>query len=57
MAQPQAKITAEVLRNLPDEEVAAILKELGPKKAEEVQHDWGFWARPEQLEPEGTWNT
>ena len=57
MAQPQAKITAEVLRNLPDEEVAAILKELGPKKAEELQHDWGFWARPEQLEPEGTWNT
>jgi len=56
MAQPQAKITAEVLRNLPDEEVAAILKELGPKKAEELQHDWGFWARPEQLEPEGSWN-
>ena len=55
--QPQAKITASILRDLPDEEVAAILKELGPKKSEELRHDWGFWARPEQLEPSGDWNT
>ena len=54
--QPQTKITADVLRNLPDEEVADILKQLGPKKAEELRHDWGFWARPEQLEPAGNWN-
>jgi phage terminase large subunit-like protein len=54
--QPQAKITASLLRDLPDEEVAKLLKELGPKKAAELQHDWGFWARPEQLEPEGDWN-
>jgi len=57
MAQLQAKITASLLRGLPDEEVADILKQLGPKKAEELRHDWGFWARPEQLEPEGNWNT
>ena len=57
MAQHQAKITAELLRNLPDDEVASILKQLGPKKAAELQHDWGFWARPEQLEPDGNWNT
>ena len=57
MAQAQAKITADVLRNLPDEEVSSILKQLGPKKAAELQHDWGFWARPEQLEPDGDWNT
>ena len=55
--QPQTKITADVLRNLPDEEVADILRQLGPKKAEELRHDWGFWARPEQLEPAGNWNT
>jgi phage terminase large subunit-like protein len=55
--QPQAKITASLLRDLPDEEVAKLLRELGPKKAAELQHDWGFWARPEQLEPEGDWNT
>ena len=57
MAQAQAKITASLLRALPDEEVASILKQLGPKKAAELQHDWGFWARPEQLEPDGNWNT
>jgi phage terminase large subunit-like protein len=57
MAQPQAKITASILRDLPDEEVAKLLRELGPKKAAELQHDWGFWARPEQLEPDGDWNT
>ena len=57
MAQTQTKITASVLRDLPDEEVADLLKQLGPKKAAELQHDWGFWARPEQLEPEGKWNT
>ena len=57
MAQAQAKITASLLRDLPDEEVASILKQLGPKKAAELQHDWGFWARPEQLEPDGNWNT
>ena len=55
--QPQSQITADVLRSLPDEEVASILKQLGPKKAAELQHDWGFWARPEQLEPDGNWNT
>ena len=57
MTQHQAKITANILRDLPDDEVAAILKELGPKKSAELQHDWGFWARPEQLEPSGDWNT
>ena len=57
MVQTQTKITASVLRDLPDEEVADLLKQLGPKKAAELQHDWGFWARPEQLEPEGKWNT
>ena len=49
-------ITAQVLRDLPDSDVAALLEELGPKKTEELQHNWEFWARPEQLEPEGIWN-
>ena len=49
-------ITAQTLRDLPDSDVAALLEELGPKKTEEVQHNWEFWARPEQLEPEGIWN-
>ena len=49
-------ITAQVHRDLPDSDVAALLEELGPKKTEELQHNWEFWARPEQLEPEGIWN-
>lgn len=49
-------ITAQTLRDLPDSDVAALLEELGPKKTEELQHNWEFWARPEQLEPEGIWN-
>lgn len=51
------KITAEDLRKLPDEEVASILKQLGPAKAEELKYNWEFWARPDQLEPKGDWST
>jgi len=50
------QITAQTLRDLPDAEVAAALKQLGPEKTEELQHSWEFWARPEQLEPKGNWN-
>ena len=50
------RITADVLRDLPTEKVQALLKQLGPKKSEELRHNWNFWARPEQLEPEGNWN-
>ena len=49
-------ITANDLRALPDSEVADILRKLGPKQAEELRYNWEFWARPEQLEPEGDWN-
>ena len=46
-------ITANDLRALPDEEVSAVMKQLGPAKAEELQHTWEFWARPNQMEPTG----
>lgn len=49
-------ITANDLRELPDAEVADILRKLGPQQAEELRYNWEFWARPEQLEPEGDWN-
>ena len=29
------------------------MKQLGPAKAEELQHTWEFWARPNQMEPTG----
>lgn len=50
-------ITANDLRKLPAEEVQAVLSALGPAKVAELQHTWEFWARPEQLEPAGKWNT
>lgn len=49
--------TAEDLRKLPAEQVQAALSELPPKKLKELQHDYKFWARPEQIAPEGDWDT
>lgn len=34
-----------------------LLKELSKTQAEDLQHDWRFWARPEQLPPPGDWTT
>lgn len=51
------RLTAQTLRDLPDSQVKELLSALGPKKTEELQHTWSFWARDEQLEPEGDWNT
>jgi len=50
------KITATDLREIPPEKLKEVLDQLGPKKTEELQHTWEFWARPEQLEPNGDWN-
>lgn len=51
-------ITAKDLRELPDHKAQEILSQLSPKKLEELQHTWEFWARPQQLEPAGKdWNT
>ena len=57
MTRPQRKITAQTLRELPKDKVTEVFKQLGPKKTEELKHDWNFWARDEQLEPDGDWNT
>lgn len=63
MTRPQSspkrarKLTAQTLRELPKDKVAEVFKQLGPKKTEELKHDWNFWARDEQLEPDGDWNT
>ena len=53
---PQRKLTADTLRKLPKNQVDEVFKQLGPKKVEELKHTWSFWARDEQLEPEGDWN-
>jgi phage terminase large subunit-like protein len=51
------QITAQQLRDMPTERVKEALSHLTAQQVEELQHDWSFWARPEQLEPKGDWNT
>ena len=52
------QITAQTLRELPASKVKELFEVLGPQKTEELKHDWNFWARDNQLEPEGKdWNT
>jgi phage terminase large subunit-like protein len=58
MTRPKRKITADALRNLKPARVKKLFEELGPIKTEELKHDWNFWARDNQLEPEDkNWNT
>ena len=54
--KPQA-FNAQALRELPDDKVKEALSQLSPKQLESLHHDWSFWARPEQVEPKGDWNT
>ena len=42
---------------LPEAERAAILAALTEAQANELLHDWRFWARPKQIAPEGDWLT
>ena len=49
-------INAKDLRERSSEDVAKILQQLGPKKAEELKYTWEFWARQNQLEPQGNWD-
>ena len=53
----QRQITADTLRSLPSQKVKELFEALGPQKTEELKHDWNFWARDAQLEPDGDWNT
>lgn len=48
---------AQILANLSDEEREAALRELSPAALAKLKYDWEFWARPNQLEPEGNWTT
>jgi phage terminase large subunit-like protein len=48
---------AALIASLPDAERAAILASLTEAQAEELLHDWRFWARPNQIAPDGDWRT
>lgn len=47
---------ADDLREM-GQDIVSILAKLDPKKAEELQYNFRFWARPEQIPPsDGDWN-
>jgi phage terminase large subunit-like protein len=39
------------------EQAASRALTLSPEELSELEHDWEFWSRPEQREPEGDWLT
>lgn len=48
---------AEIFASLSEEEREEALKTLSPQAKAELKYNWEFWARPNQLEPDGDWNT
>jgi phage terminase large subunit-like protein len=51
------KSPAEYLASLPAEEREKILADLSPEVKARLKYEWKFWARPNQLAPEGNWAT
>lgn len=45
------------MASLNEEERTALLSSLDPSVKAELQHYWPFWARPDQLPPDGNWIT
>lgn len=45
------------LASLPESERLAILNSLTATQTDELLYDWRFWARPEQIAPNGDWRT
>lgn len=53
----ETRSLAESLSSLPASARTRLLSELSERRAEQLLHDWGFWARPQQLTPPGDWRT
>ncbi len=49
-------LTAQSLREMPDLEVQEALAKMSKNQLEALQKEYTFWARPEQIEPEGEHN-
>lgn len=47
---------AQELALLSESQVHAILADLSDEELAELEYDWSFWARPEQMTPPGDWN-
>ena len=51
------KSPAQILASLPLEERIERLSSLSEKEKAQLKYHWPFWARPDQLAPEGDWTT
>src|SRR5687768_7655933 len=51
------KSSAELLALLPPTERTAYLDRFSTAEQIRLLHSWEFWARPQQLPPEGDWTT
>jgi hypothetical protein len=49
--------TARTLAALPDEARRAVLVGLSSDELAALEYSWPFWARPDQLPPDGDWRT
>ncbi len=56
MSKNGLPIHADDLRAM-GEDLTTLLAQLPPHKAEELIYTWEFWARPQQMAPQGVWNT
>jgi len=52
---PSKNSLAQSLASLPEAERTTLLTALSDHDADEILHDWTFWARPDQLAPVGDW--
>lgn len=52
-----SKSLAEDLASLPESDRQQAIQSLTEAQAQELLHDWRFWARPKQLAPAGDWDT
>lgn len=48
---------AEILSALPEDEREVFLAQLDPSVVANLKYTWSFWARPNQIAPEGDWAT
>jgi phage terminase large subunit-like protein len=48
---------AQILASLSEEEQEEFMNQLSPEAKAELKYKWDFWARPNQLEPDGDWTT
>lgn len=55
--KPELRSLRDSLRQLPPDQITAIVQSLPPKSIEVLQYDWPLFARDKQLAPEGNWRT